>query len=223
VPPAHLLPERTTAVLGTVYLLFHEGYVAGRADLRSHARFLARTVAELMPDDSEAAGLYALLLVLDGRSAARVDHDGALVPLEEQDRTRWDTAMIAEGLATIRRALRRAQPGPYQVQALIAGCHVLPVTDWARIATLYDHLLALVPSDTVRLNRAIAIAMRDGPDLALLDDVGEHPLLPATRADFLRRLGRNTEAAQEYRLAIEATGHEPEKAYLRRRLHEVSG
>ena len=223
VPPARLLPERTSAVLATVYLLFHEGYAAGRAELRSHARTLAGLTADLMPDHPEAAGLHALLLLLDGRSAARIGDDGALVPLDEQDRVRWDTAMIGEGLATVRRALRRGHPGPYQVQALIAACHVLPETDRGRIAALYDRLLALVPSDTVRLNRAIAIAMRDGPDLALLDGIGEHPLLPATRADFLRRLGRDTEAAEQYRLALDATDHEAEKAYLRRRLREVGG
>jgi RNA polymerase sigma-70 factor (ECF subfamily) len=131
--------------------------------------------------------------------------------------------MIGEGLATVRRALGRGQPGPYQLQALIAACHVLPETDRARIVALYDRLVALVPSDSVRLNRAIAIAMRDGPDLALLDGIGEHPLLPATRADFLRRLGRDSEAAEQYRLALDATGHQADKAYLRRRLREVGG
>jgi RNA polymerase sigma-70 factor (ECF subfamily) len=220
VPPAHLLPARTTAVLTTVHLLFHEGYVAGRADLRGHARHLARTVAALMPDHPEAAGLHALLLLLDGRSGARTA-GGALVPLEEQDRTRWDTAMIAEGLAELRRALRRERVGPLQLQALIAACHVQETTDWAQIADLYDRLLVLVPSDTVRLNRAIALAMRDGPDPALLDGVGDHPLLPATRADFLRRLGRAAEAATQYRAALERTGAPAERAYLRRRLSEV--
>ena len=220
VPPAHLLPARTTAVLATVHLLFHQGYVDGRADLRGHARHLAGTVAALMPDHPEAAGLHALLLLLDGRSGARTA-GGALVPLEEQDRTRWDTAMIARGLAELRRALRRERVGPMQVQALIAACHVQETTDWAQIADLYDRLLVLVPSDTVRLNRAIALAMRDGPDPALLDGVGDHPLLPATRADFLRRLGRAAEAATQYRAALDRTGDPAERAYLRRRLSEV--
>jgi RNA polymerase sigma-70 factor (ECF subfamily) len=220
VPPAHLLPERTTAVLSTIHLLFHEGYVAGRADLRGHARHLARTVAALMPDHPEAAGLHALLLLLDGRSGARTA-GGALVPLAEQDRGRWDRAMIAAGLAEVRRALRRERVGPFQVQALIAACHVQQSTDWAQIADLYDRLLVLVPSDTVRLNRAIARAMRDGPDLALLDGIGDHPLLAATRADFLRRLGRAAEAAPEYEAALRRTSDPAERAYLLRRLSEV--
>ncbi len=220
VPPAHLLPERTTAVLSTVHLLFHEGYVAGRAELRGHARHLARTVAALLPDHPEAAGLHALLLLLDGRSAART-RDGVLVPLEEQDRSQWDSAMIAEGLAELRRALRHERVGPFQLQALIAACHVQDTTDWAQITDLYDRLLVLVPSDTVRLNRAIARAMRDGPDLALLDGIADHPLLAATRADFLRRLGRSGEAAAEYRAALERTGDAAERGYLRRRLAEV--
>ena len=222
VPPAHLLPERTAAVLSTVHLLFHEGYVAGRAELRARARHLARTVAALLPGDPEAAGLHALLLLLDGRSAARTA-GGTLVPLEEQDRGRWDTAMIAEGLAEVRRALGHERVGPMQLQALIAACHVQPRTDWAQIADLYDRLLVLVPSDTVRLNRAIAVAMRDGPDLALLDGVGDHPLLSATRADFLRRLGRRAEAAAHYREALTRTGDPAERAYLLRRLGEVRG
>jgi RNA polymerase sigma-70 factor (ECF subfamily) len=222
VPPAHLLPERTTAVLNTIHLMFHEGYVAGRAELRGHARQLAGTVAALMPDHSEAAGLHALLLLLDGRSAARTS-DGVLVPLEEQDRTRWDAAMIGAGLAEIRRALRRERVGPLQLQALIAACHVQETTDWAQIADLYDRLLVLVPSDTVRLNRAIALAMRDGPDLALLDGIADHPLLPATRADFLRRLGHDEAARAEYRAALDRTGDPAEQGYLRRRLAEVGG
>jgi RNA polymerase sigma-70 factor (ECF subfamily) len=217
VPPAHLLPERTAAVLNTVYLLYHHGYVA-RAG--TPATRLAALVDELMPDHPEAAGLYALLLLLDARRAARV-RDGMLVPLAEQDRSRWDTAMIERGLAVLRRALRRERPGPYQLQALIAACHVQEHTDWARIAALYDRLLALLPSDTVRLNRAIAIAMRDGPDLALLDGIGDHPLLPATRADFLRRLGRPAEAAPHYRAALARTQNPAEQAYLRRRLAEL--
>jgi RNA polymerase sigma-70 factor, ECF subfamily len=196
--------------------------VAGRAEVRGHARHLAGTVAALMPDHPEAAGLHALLLLLDGRSPARV-RDGALVPLEEQDRSLWDTAMIADGIAVLRRALRRERIGPFQLQALIAGCHVTPVTDWAQIADLYDRLLVLVPSDTVRLNRAVALAMRDGPDLALLDGIGDHPLLPATRADFLRRLGRHAEAAEQYRLALQRATEPAERAYLQRRLAETGG
>jgi RNA polymerase sigma-70 factor (ECF subfamily) len=234
VPPAHLLPERTDAVLAVVYLLFHEGYAATagpdliRADLCGHAVRLARMVTELMPDHPEAAGLHALLLLLHARRSARVDADGVLLPLEEQDRTAWDLPTIAEGITVLRRALRRERPGPYQLQALIAAQHATArspaETDWDRIVTLYDRLLALLPSATVRLNRAIAIAMRDGPaaGLDLLPGVGDHPLLPATRADLLRRLGRPVEAAEHYREAVTGTDNESERRYLRRRLTELT-
>ena len=213
VPPAHLLPERTTAVLGVVYLLFNEGYAATagpalvRADLCAQAVRLAALVAELMPDDAEAGGLHALLLLQHARAAARVDADGVLVPLEEQDRSRWDRAMIDAGVAAVRRAVRRERVGPYQLQALIAACHATAATpadtDWARVVALYDRLVAVVPSWTVRLNRAVAVAMSAGPraGLDLLDDLpaagdpGHDRLLHATRADLLRRLGQ-TDAGQ---------------------------
>ena len=237
VPPAHLLPERTSAVLSVIYLMFHEGYAATagrdliRADLCEQALRLATMVAELMPDHPEAGGLHALLLLLHARGAARVDAAGALVPLEEQDRSRWDRAMIAQGLMAVRRALRREQVGPYQLQALVAALHATARTPadtgWSEIADLYAQLLVLVPSPTVRLNRAIAVAMRDGPlaGLDLLDDpeFGDHPLLPATRADLLRRLGRLDEAAVGYREAMTRTGNEAERRYLARRLHECTG
>ena len=229
VPPAHLLPERTTAVLAVLYLMFNEGYAATagpqlvRADLCARAVRLAGLVAELMPDHPEAGGLHALLLLLHARRGARVDAGGALVPLDEQDPARWEAAGITAGLAAIERALRRRQIGPYQLQALIAGCHVSgPPTDWARIAGLYDRLLVLVPSAAVRLNRAIAVAMRSGPQagLDLLETVGDHPLLPATRADLLRRLGRPADAVAHYRAALDRTANEAERRYLRRRLAE---
>ena len=227
VPPAHQLPRRTSAVLGVVYLLFHEGYVAlDRPELCERAIQLAALVADLMPDDPEARGLHALLLLLHARAAARTDPDGALVPLEEQDRSRWDAAMIDAGTRQIRDAMRAERPGPYQLQALIAACHATAPTpahtDWARIVTLYDGLPTLVPSATVRLNRAVAVGMSTGPDagLALLDEVGDHPLLPAARADLLRRLGRRADAADQYRRALAATDVAGERAYLERRLAE---
>jgi RNA polymerase sigma-70 factor, ECF subfamily len=229
VPPPHLLPRRTTAVLGVLYLLFHDGYVAlDRPEPCERAVQLAAVVADLMPADPEALGLHALLLLLHARAAARVDHSGVLVPLEEQDRSRWDRAMIDAGARQIRRALRHERPGPYQLQALIAACHATAPspadTDWARIATLYGRLEALVPSATVRLNRAIAVGMATGPDagLAMLAEVGDHPLLPAARADLLRRQGRMAEAAAEYRRAVQCARVEGERAYLRRRLAECT-
>jgi RNA polymerase sigma-70 factor (ECF subfamily) len=238
VPPAHLLPGRTAAVLGVVYLLFNEGYAATagpaliRPELCTQAVRLAAMVADLMPDHPEAGGLHALLLLLHARSAARVDSCGALVPLEEQDRSRWDLALVDTGVTVLRRALAHERIGPYQLQALIAGCHATAAraadTDWAQIVRLYDELLTLVPSSTVRLNRAVAVGMRSGPraGLDLLDDLatsGEltgHHLLPAARADLLRRLGRFDEAAGQYRLAIARTENDAERAYLTRRLSE---
>jgi RNA polymerase sigma-70 factor (ECF subfamily) len=238
VPPAHRLPERTTAVLGVLYLLFNEGYAASagpdliRRELCEQAVRLAALVAERMPDHPEAAGLHALLLLLDARSAARVDATGALVPLEEQDRSRWNAAMIDAGVTELRRALEHERPGPYQLQGLIAACHATTAraqdTDWTRIVALYDQLHALVPSTTIRLNRAVAIAMASGPQtgLDLLDhltatgEITDHPLLPAVRADLLRRLDRPAEAAAAYRLAIERTDNRTERAYLTRRLTE---
>jgi RNA polymerase sigma-70 factor (ECF subfamily) len=234
VPPAHLLPERTTAVLGVIYLLFNEGYTATagpdllRPDLCAQAVRLAALVAELMPDDPEALGLSALLLLQHSRARVRVDADGALVPLGEQDRSAWDHTLIDAGLATIGRSVGRDRLGPYQLQALIAACHATAAdpeqTDWAAIVALYDRLAAVVPSGTVRLNRAVAVAMRDGPqaglDLLSTVDSASH-LLPAVRADLLRRLGRDDEARTAYHAAIAAAGNEAERAFLVRRLSTV--
>ena len=240
VPPAHQLPERTGAVLGVLYLLFNEGYAAtGGADLvrRSlcaEAIRLARTLARLMPDEPEALGLLALLLLHDSRRAARVDAAGDLVPLDAQDRTQWDGRSIAEGLDLLDAALRRSRPGPYQVQAAIAACHAraedAQATDWREIAVLYRELARMVPSPVVELNRAVAVAMAEGPEagLALVGALersgaleGYH-LLPATRADLLRRLGRFDEAADAYRAALALPASDVERRYLSRRLAEVT-
>jgi RNA polymerase sigma-70 factor (ECF subfamily) len=241
VPPGHLLPERTTAVLAVLYLLFNEGYSATggadlvRADLCSEAIRLTRTLTELMPDEPEALGLLALMLLHDARRATRVDRVGNLVLLERQDRTRWDADGITEGTAVLDAALRRQQPGPYQLQAAIAACHATAstadATDWAEIAALYGALARINPSPVVELNRAVAVAMADGPQAGLdlvdrLDDSGAlrgYYLLRATRADLLRRLGRNAEAARSYRDALEFATTDVERRFLESRLAEVSG
>ena len=239
VPPGHLLPERTGAVLAVLYLLFNEGYgaTAGadlvRVDLVAEAIRLARTLAELMPDEPEVTGLLALLLLHDARRPARVDDRGEFVSLEAQDRTRWDRAQIDEGLGLLDAALRRGQPGPYQVQAAIAACHAnareASATDWVEIAALYGELRRMVPSPVVELNRAVAVAMADGPDagLAIVDALhaagalSGYYLLPATRADLLRRLGRFDEAAASYREALAIVSTDVERRYLVRRLAET--
>jgi RNA polymerase sigma-70 factor (ECF subfamily) len=241
IPPAHLLPERTASVLGVLYLLFNEGYAASagadlvRQNLTAEAIRLARILAQLMPDEPEAGGLLALMLLHDARRAARINAAGELVPLEEQDRRRWDASEIKEGVQLLEAALRRGRPGPYQVQAAIAACHSTAPeaadTDWAQIAALYGQLSRLVPSALVKLNRAVAVGMRDGPAAGLalveqLEDSGElagYHLLPATRADLLRRLGRTDEAALAYREALELASTDPERHYLTRRLTETTG
>jgi RNA polymerase sigma-70 factor (ECF subfamily) len=241
VPPAHLLPDRTVAVLAVLYLLFNEGYAATegaglvRQNLCAEAIRLARTLATLMPDEPEALGLLALLLLHDARRAARVDSAGDLVPLEEQDRALWDDVAIAEAVELLDAALRRERPGPYQVQAAIAACHATArapaATDWGEIAALYERLGAMVPSAVIQLNRAVAVAMAEGPEAGLAivaalessgDLAGDH-LLPATKADLLRRLERRDEAACAYGEALDLTTSESERRYLTRRLSEVSG
>ncbi|MDQ2825809.1 MAG: RNA polymerase sigma factor [Actinomycetota bacterium] len=238
VPPAHLLGDRVGSVLAVLYLLFNEGYSAStgsdliRTGLCAEAVRLARTLVVLMPDEAEAMGLLALLLLHDARRPARVDAGGDLVPLDEQDRTQWDDGAIDEGLTVLDAALRRERPGPYQVQAAIAACHASApdpaATDWGEIALLYGRLARFVPGPVVELNRAVAVAMADGPEagLVLVDalDVGGslagYHLLPATRADLLRRLGRNVEAAAAYRQALDLTSTDAERRYLTERLAE---
>jgi RNA polymerase sigma-70 factor (ECF subfamily) len=237
VPPDHLLPDRLVGVLGVVYLLFNEGYSAAagpdlvRHDLCAEAIRLARVLAALMPDDPEVLGLTALLLLQHSRRAARLDAEGNPVPLEDQDRGTWDRDEISEGLALLDAALRRREPGTYQVQAAIAACHARAAaasdTDWPQIAALYGTLARLTPSPVVRLNRAVAVAMAEGPEagLALVDELGDelsgYRMLPATRADLLRRLGRREEAAKEYRAALALTESNAERRFLTRRLEEV--
>jgi RNA polymerase sigma-70 factor (ECF subfamily) len=238
VPPAHLLPERTTGVLGVVYLLFNEGYAATsgtdlvRTNLCAEAIRLARVLARLMPDEPEVLGLLALLLLHDARRATRVDAAGELVTLEDQDRTAWDRAEVDEGAALLETALRRGRPGPYQIQAAIAACHTTAPTaeetDWADIAGLYGELERFVPSAVVRLNRAVAVGMAQHPDAGLelvaeLEQSGEladYHLLPATRADLLRRSGRTAEAAVAYERALELVENDAERRFLERRLAE---
>ncbi len=238
VPPAYLLSERTGSVLAVLYLLFNEGYSATagaelvRAGLCAEAIRLARTLAELMPDEPEVTGLLALLLLTDARRAARVDQEGDLIPLEHQDRTRWDTDAVTEGVDLLEGALRRGQPGPYQVQAAIAACHAdardASATDWVEIAALYGELVRMVPSPVVELNRAVAIGMADGPDAGLrlvdaLDESGAlagYHLLAATRADLLRRLDRHREAVTAYQAALTLPATDSERRYLTKRLNE---
>jgi RNA polymerase sigma factor (sigma-70 family) len=224
VPDAAELPGRLASVLTVLYLIFNEGYASTsgellRTDLCADAARLARALAELMPDEPEVLGLLALLLLTEARRPARVGHSGELVVLAEQDRSRWNRELIAEGHALVRRCLRRNRPGPYQLQAAINAVHTDgPSTDWTQVLALYDQLLAQNPSPVVALNRAVAVAEVHGPALALatiehLDLPGYH-LLPATRADFLTRLGRTAEAIAAYDEAIALAGNETERTFL---------
>ena len=240
VPPDHVLPERLGDVLRVLYLIFNEGYSATsgdglvRRELSAEAIRLGRVLAEqLMPDEPEVLGLLALMLLHDARREARVGHDGQLVLLEDQDRSRWDGDRIAEGQALVERALRMRRPGPYQLQAAIAAVHdeapTSAETDWTQIPMLYNALGRLDPSPVVELNRAVAVAMRDGPTsgLELIDrieaagELEDYHLLHAARADLLRRLGRRSEASVAYGRALELVANETERGYLSRRLAEV--
>jgi RNA polymerase sigma-70 factor, ECF subfamily len=232
VPDDADLPERLGSVLAVVYLIFNEGYSASSGDglardgMAAEAIRLGRLLTELMPDEPEALGLLALMLLTDARRGARVTPGGDLIPLEEQDRSRWDRARIAEGQALVRRCLRIGRPGPYQLQAAIAAVHddapSMAGTDWPRILALYDRLAAIAPGPVVALNRAVALAEVDGPEaaLAVVDalDLPTYEVLHAVRADLLRRLGRPAEAAGAYRRAIELARNPAERAFLERRL-----
>ncbi|MBF6163180.1 sigma-70 family RNA polymerase sigma factor [Streptomyces gardneri] len=234
VPPAESLPQRLTAVLAVLYLIFNEGYDEqdGRRALAAEGIHLARVLVGLMPNEPEAHGLLALMLLLEARRASRTE-GGVLVTLEDQDRSRWNRAMITEGVAVLDEALGMRRCGPYQVQAAIAACHATApdaaATDWPQIAALYSELARLAPSPVVDLNRAVAIAMADGiaAGLALVDQLAEsgeldgYYLLPATRADLLRRAGRVAEAADFYAQALELAPTDAERRYLTARLRSL--
>jgi RNA polymerase sigma-70 factor (ECF subfamily) len=240
VPPAEILPQRTTAVLGVLYLLFNEGYSAtsGALLVRNHlmveAVRLARLLSALMPEECEVAGLLALLLMHDARHDARLDELGDLVTLEEQDRTWWDSDQIAEATVILRNAMQRSRPGPYQIQAAIVACHATArnaaATDWSQIAALYDRLAYVAPSPVVELNRAVAVAMAHGPaaglaiveSLAATQSLPGYHLLPAVRADLLRRLHRSGEAARYYDEALSLATTDSERRFLARRLAETT-
>ena len=241
VPPRELLPERLDGVLRVLYLVFNEGYAASsgdaliRRELCAEAIRLARVVVSLLPDEPEARGLLALMLLHDARREARVGTAGELILLDDQDRSRWDVERIAEGQVLVTHALGERRPGPYQLQAAIAALHdeaATPAgTDWTQIASLYATLHRMAPSPVVELNLAAAVAMADGPavGLAMMDGIaasGEldsYPYLHAARADLLRRLGRWSEAASAYRRALELTANGPERAFLEGRLRDVDG
>ena len=220
------LPERLPGVLAVLYLAFNEGYTS-RSDVADEAIRVTRTLAQLMPNSPEVLGLLALMLLQHSRRDARY-REGELLTLEEQDRSLWDAATIAEGRSLLASAAQLAHPGPYQLQAAIAAVHATAATpdatDWPSIVLLYDRLLTLTPSPVVALNRAIAVGMASGPDAGLedIDEVaaalGAYPLLPAARADLLRRAGRVDEAAEQYRAALAVASGDPERRALRRML-----
>lgn len=240
VPSRDELPDRLDTVLHVIYLVFNEGYSASsgvaltRPDLSGEAIRLGRLLAALLPEP-EAVGLLALMLLHESRRAARTSPEGELVLLEDQDRSLWNQEQIAEGLALVAQALSSRRPGPYTLQAAIAAAHAqapsVATTDWARIVVLYGMLAEVTPSPIIELNRAVAVAMRDGPEagLALIDailergELSDYHLAHAARADMCRRLGRDADARASYRRALDLARQEPERRFLEGRLQELAG
>ena len=239
-PTPRELPERLDAVLRVIYLVFNEGYAASsgatltRRDVSAEAIRLGRLLVELLPEP-EGIGLLALMLLHESRRAARTSPSGEVVLLDDQDRSKWDRAQIAEGIALVRRALSSRRIGPYAIQAAISAVHAeapdAAATDWNEIVGLYDVLRRIDPSPVIELNRGVAVAMRDGPEVglrlidAILDrgDLRDYRLAHAARAELCRRLARNDDARAAYRRALELTHQEPEKRFLEKRLTELGG
>ncbi len=238
VPVAEQMPERLAAVLATLYLVFNEGYLASggeelvRTELSGEAIRLARILVAMLPREGEARGLLALMLLTDARRPARLDAEGEIVLLEDQDRSLWDAEEIEEGLELSRQAASGDPTGPYTVQARIAATHDEAAsseeTDWGLIVRLYGWLAELTPSPVVELNRAVAVAMRDGPEAGLelieaIDGLDDYHPKHAARADLLRRLDRDEEAARAYRRALELAGNPVERRFIERRLTQLQG
>ncbi|NMO53518.1 RNA polymerase sigma factor [Actinoplanes sp. TBRC 11911] len=234
IPRDEELPDRLPGVLAVLYLIFNEGYAASggdtltRDDLAAEAIRLARRLVALMPDEPEARGLLALMLLIHARRPARVGADGRLIRLADQDRGRWNAGLVSEGRELVRQCLRRGRPGPYQIQAAINAVHSDAETDWRQILSLYDQLTVHAGGSVVALHRAVAVAEVHGPAVALeivdgLDGLDGHYMRDAVRADLLRRLGRRREAAEAYREARELTSNAAEKRFLAESLESVTG